>query len=324
MARIFLSSTFSDLQNYREAAYRALRLLRHDVVAMEDYVATDLRPIEKCLLDVAQADLYVGIIAWRYGYIPSEGNPNSLSITEIEYRKAKEIGIPCLIFLLNKEAPWPPKYMDQLSGSSETGARVDAFRRALMSNHLVSFFQNPDELARLVTYSVVRALDDLREPTGRRLSVFLCHASEDKQDVRELYCRLSADGFDPWLDEEKLLPGQDWRREITSALHKADVVLVCLSRTSVTKTGFIQKEIRDILDLADLQPEGTIFLIPTKLEECGVPERLAKWHWVDYFSQNGYQRLQLSLKERAKGIAFRSPNQPLAPDGNSATLHSRR
>lgn len=49
----------------------------------------------------------------------------------------------------------------------------------------------------------------------RKLRVFLCHASQDKPIVRELYQRLLAEGsIDPWLDEEKLLPGQDWEAEI--------------------------------------------------------------------------------------------------------------
>jgi hypothetical protein len=288
---------------FRQAAYRALRMLRHDVVAMEDYVATDERPLDKCLADVAESDLFITIVAWKYGYIPPAGNPALLSITELEYRRARELGIPCLVFLLSENAPWLPTEVDKMTGASSHGGRITAFRQALKQDHLVSLFQTPDELAQIMTVSVVRALEDLREPTTRRLAVFLCHASEDKQEVRSLYRRLSADGFDPWLDEEKLLPGQDWRREIASALHKADVVLVCLSHTSATKTGFVQKEIRDVLDLADLQPEGMIFVIPTKLEECGVPDRLRKWHWVDYYRDNGYERLRLALKERGKGIA---------------------
>ena len=66
--------------------------MRHDVIAMEDYVATDQRPIEKCLADVATSDLYIGIFAWRYGYIPPEKNPDHKSITELEYRKAHSDG----------------------------------------------------------------------------------------------------------------------------------------------------------------------------------------------------------------------------------------
>ena len=60
------------------------------VIAMEDYVAQDERPLQKCLKDVSSSDIYVGIFAWRYGYIPNDvkdENPNNLSITELEYRK---------------------------------------------------------------------------------------------------------------------------------------------------------------------------------------------------------------------------------------------
>jgi hypothetical protein len=56
--------------------------------------------------------------------------------------------------------------------------------------------------------------------------------------------RLVEDGIDPWLDEKKLLPGQEWEPEIRKAVRTSDVVLVCLSSSSITKSGFVQKEIR--------------------------------------------------------------------------------
>jgi CHASE2 domain-containing sensor protein len=118
--------------------------------------------------------------------------------------------------------------------------------------------------------------------------------------VRGLYKRLRADGFDPWLDEENLLPGQDWQREITAAVRKSDIVLVCLSRDSINKKGFVQKELRYALDVADEQPEGSIFIIPLKLEECDVPERLSHLQWVNFFENRGYEKLLASL--RAKSI----------------------
>jgi hypothetical protein len=58
------------------------------------------------------------------------------------------------------------------------------------------------------------------------LRIFLCHAPEDKERVRELADRLTKDGFDIWLDEERLLPGQDWDFEITHAVRNSDVVVV--------------------------------------------------------------------------------------------------
>ncbi len=113
------------------------------------------------------------------------------------------------------------------------------------------------------------------------LRVFLCHASADKEPVRALYRRLRDDGLQPWLDEEDLQPGQQWRREIPKAVRAADIVLVCLSNRSIAKSGYVQKEIAIALDAAEERPEGTIYIVPTWLEECEVPERLRDWQWVD-------------------------------------------
>jgi hypothetical protein len=137
---------------------------------------------------------------------------------------------------------------------------------------------------------------------ARRLRIFLCHASNDKPKVYRLYHRLRADGFDPWLDAEDLLPGQDWQQEIPKTVRTVDVVMICLSRASITKAGYVQKEIKYALDVADEQPDGAIFLIPLKLEECDVPERLRRWHWVNLYEERGYERLMQALQARATGL----------------------
>ena len=85
----------------------------------------------------------------------------------------------------------------------------------------------------------------------RKLKVFLCHSSGDKPAVRDLYTRLQADGFDPWLDEEDLLPGQEWEKEIPKAVRAAEAIIVCLSHASITKEGYVQKEIGDALNVAE-------------------------------------------------------------------------
>lgn len=140
------------------------------------------------------------------------------------------------------------------------------------------------------------------EAASVSLRAFLCHSSGDKAPVRDLYKKLSADGFAPWLDEENLLPGQDWDAEIRKAVRDSHVVIVCLSKASTTKAGYVQKEIKVALDVADEQPEGTIFIVPVRLEECNVPDRLKKWQWVDLFSPKGYQKLVAALKVRAANI----------------------
>ena len=136
----------------------------------------------------------------------------------------------------------------------------------------------------------------------RPLKAFLCHASGDKPPVRDLYKRLTTEGIDAWLDKEKLLPGQDWRLEIPRAVREADVVVICLSKKSITKEGYVQKEIKFALDIAEEKPEGTIFLIPARLEECVVPERLSRWQWVDLYEDDGFVKLLRSLKLRADAV----------------------
>jgi hypothetical protein len=137
----------------------------------------------------------------------------------------------------------------------------------------------------------------------RRLRVFLCHSSEDKSQVRSLYQFLVSAGVDAWLDEEKLLPGQLWEQEIPKAVRASDAIVVCLSRNSINKRGYIQKEIREALGVADEHPEGALFLIPAKLEECDIPERLAQRQWVNLFQEHGNALLLNALQARATQLS---------------------
>ncbi len=148
----------------------------------------------------------------------------------------------------------------------------------------------------------------------RHLKVFLCHSSGDKPVVRELYQKLNSEGWiDVWLDEVKLFPGQDWSMEIEKAVEETDIVIVCLSTRSVDKEGYVQRELRYVLNIADEKPEGSIFVIPLRLDECVIPRRLRGWQWLDYFSEDqkqiAYKRLLESLKLRAEtfGISTHAP-----------------
>lgn len=146
---------------------------------------------------------------------------------------------------------------------------------------------------------------DLKPPST--LSIFFCYSSSDKAIVKTLCRRLRADGMNPWIDEDSLLPGQDWNQEIRKAVHNCDVVIVCISHRSINKTGYVQKEIRYALDAADERPDGTIFLIPLRLEDCKIPERLERWHWVNFFEEEGYEKLIGSLQFRAKQLGKITP-----------------
>ncbi len=174
MAIIYISSTYSDLKDLRQAVYDRLHKMKHTVIAMEDYVATDDRPLDKCLADVGKCNIYVGIFAWRYGYIPPKGNPKKKSITELEYRHAQENGKDCLLFLLHEDAPWPPVQIERGTGYN----RIVALRNELCRDHLVSLIKKPEELSAEVVSAVHVALASTWDET---LPKMLKDASFDPQ-----------------------------------------------------------------------------------------------------------------------------------------------
>jgi len=130
------------------------------------------------------------------------------------------------------------------------------------------------------------------------LNVFLCHSNEDKPAVRKLHKDLKAAGLQPWLDEIDILPGQDWELEIQRAISKTDFFLACLSNKSLDKRGYVQKEIKLGLDMLDRMPEGKIYLIPVRLDDCQMPQRLQSRQWVDLFAPDGFDRLLKAMKSR--------------------------
>src|SRR5436305_10758809 len=120
----------------------------------------------------------------------------------------------------------------------------------------------------------------------RLLRVFLCHASEDKPVVEQLNQHLKKCNIDSWLDKEKIFGGQDWQYQIRMAVRNADVVVICLSQKSVSKVGFVHREIKLALEVADEQPEGSIFIITFRLDNCNVPDRLRHMQWIDFFEND--------------------------------------
>ncbi len=97
MKKVFLSSTFRDLHQYRDAADSVLRLLDgYHCIRMEDFGARDREADEFCRQKVAECGLYVGILGPNYGSIHE---PSGKSYTEREFDMAIECNIPRLMFL---------------------------------------------------------------------------------------------------------------------------------------------------------------------------------------------------------------------------------
>jgi hypothetical protein len=147
--------------------------------------------------------------------------------------------------------------------------------------------------------------------TGEKLIPFLSYAKSNRFIVREFANRLKSTGWiDPWHDEEDILPGQLWEDSVVQAVRQSHAVIIFLSRIAVASEGFFQKELTLALDTAAEKPEGTIFIIPMRLNDCDVPLRLRQYQYVDYFGGEPrkeivYTSLIASLRKRAESLGIK-------------------
>jgi hypothetical protein len=142
VVQVFVSSTWLDLQPERQAVEAALqRLHETKFVGMEYFGSRDETTRRTSLDEVDRSRVYVGIIAGRYGS----------GITEDEYRRARELNLPCFVYFKHDSdihSDIRPEWRDS---DPEKAAKLLAFRQELQRNHIVSEFTSPDDLATRVT-----------------------------------------------------------------------------------------------------------------------------------------------------------------------------
>jgi hypothetical protein len=141
----------------------------------------------------------------------------------------------------------------------------------------------------------------------RAVQIFLCHASEDKNTALDIYEHLRQEGFKPWLDKKDLLPGQFWREEIPKAIKASDFVLVFLSKVSVSKKGFVQKEFKLALEVLDEMPESRIFVIPVRIDNCEIPDKFSNLQWCNLFEKDGLEKMIEAIHESMKQMRIIKP-----------------
>src|ERR1700686_2112799 len=101
------------------------------------------------------------------------------------------------------------------------------------------------------------------------LKVFLSYARDDVASATRLRDELARHKeIDVWIDNRNLFAGDDWKRAISDRLDESDAVIILLSQRAVSKTGYVQMEIREAIQRALLRPPGRRFLIPVRLDDC--------------------------------------------------------
>jgi hypothetical protein len=122
-------------------------------------------------------------------------------------------------------------------------------------------------------------------------TIFISYAREDEVYASNLYDALRGRRHKPWMDKRDLIAGQEWENEIRKAIEKSDFFIALMSSTSVTKKGFIQKEIRFALDVLGEMPPGRIYFIPARIEPCDVPDIIKHFQWVDLPNDKNYHQI---------------------------------
>jgi hypothetical protein len=281
MARIYISSTFTDLKDCRERVARALRRLQHDVVAMEEYVARDDRPADACIKDVARCDIYVGLFAHRYGYVPVDPqlNPNNLSITELELRAAQQGGKTCLVFLQDPAAGWPFAQTDSFSGENEQGKRIAALRKDLQESKLASFFKGPEDLGELVAASVTNELADPDAdpivPDPRQLGgdCLIVYSPADDADVKVVAAALQRQQLRVKLAPRALFSASAAEfEELDADARTHQAALVYLSAKSLAQFAGTAADKRRILSVLHARTDCLIALV-----HAAAPDPPADW-----------------------------------------------
>jgi len=154
--------------------------------------------------------------------------------------------------------------------------------------------------------------------------VFLCHASEDKDKVLDFCNILIKRGYKPWVDKKDLLPGQYWDVEIQKAIKRSNFMIIFLSKYSVSKRGYVQKEFKMGLETLKEVPSGQIFIIPVRLDNCEIPYEFKSLHCVDLFRKDGVEAVIKSLNAGLAQFELKEKNAPVTKSTSSSKSTRKR
>lgn len=138
---VFISSTFEDLKTHRKEVWDILTKYDVNIRGMEKFGARKEAPIETCLSEVEQSDIFIGIISLRLGSIDKK---TALSFVQCEYEKALDLDKEIYIYLIDEhEGTVNPKHIDY----GENYEKLKAFKGILKERHTIDTFKNPQDLA---------------------------------------------------------------------------------------------------------------------------------------------------------------------------------
>jgi hypothetical protein len=317
MTSVYISSTYADLVEHRAAVRQTIRRMNKIDVSMEDYTADDRRPLDKCLADVAKCDIYVGLFALRYGFVPDHDNPQGLSITELEYRQARNTGKECLIFIARIDG-WPTQFTDFFSGENGRGERIVELRERLGSDHTRSLFSKPEELASLVSTAVAnvvekdqpgvgkaRAETTLASPSPREITndLLLVYSDLDAPFANDLAAYLKSRNMRTLLDRHALFASSadDFLR-LEQSVRSCHAAAVLVSDGSLLQLQERKNDKNKIFSVLESRTANFFSICGSEKSA----EKMAEWRFGPVESAAGWKPLEAeppsSLNQRIESL----------------------
>jgi hypothetical protein len=222
---VFVSSTYEDLIPYRNEVQRVLVRLEQIVKGMEYFGSNPKKPLDVCLETVKSCKVFVGIIGMRYGSVEKE---TKKSFTQLEYEEAKKNRIPILIYIIDENHPISPKFVDK----DENARRLSDFKDMLTQNHIVSYFNTPENLGQKLTSDLIDVLKSLNQ-----IEIDFGAEKDIKEDFINIYKKFlfrpakykSQEGILTIRISDKYKSGENIRASIQSGLGLTIGDTVCLS-----------------------------------------------------------------------------------------------
>lgn len=252
--RVFISSTVLELPEHRAAAVDACLRVGVEPIVMESWVGSDADDLQQAWTELDRSDIYLAILSFRYGHIPP-GQEKSL--TELEYERAVELGIPRLVFLMSDDHP--VRVADVETGPS--ARQLESFKAAIRKSSIVAEFRSADELKAHIVTSLV---DVLRQSTRRReppVAFLLLPFNEAHEPLRSF---LSSE-----LEREEvrvfrldaMQPGAYLANAVTDAIRGADFVIADVSDASpnvMYELGYVHALRKPTIMLAESNAIGSV------------------------------------------------------------------
>jgi hypothetical protein len=246
---------------------------------------------------IGQFDVLVGIMWRRFGTPTNRSGSGTGEEFERAYDLFVKHGRPKIMFYFRKT----PFY-------TTSEKEINQFRKVVRFRHkleklgvLFWEYETALDFERDLREHLMKQILEVTEPAGAEPKsgaplVFLSCAREDSNRVVPVSRALSSAGFRPWLDIQDLLPGQDWEMSIKQAIQRADVFLVFISEATVSRRGYVQKEIALATHHMLTRPANARFLIPVRLDAVEPPVNLMRYEWVDLFSPDGMDKLIFAVR----------------------------